>query len=246
VRLDAEPSTDGLTTYAFTAGDVPGVAWFPPDPDVPLVLVGHGGGRHARHPAVLDRARSLVAAGFAVAAIDAPGHGGRPRVPGIEDAAAALRRLIAAGKPVGEAVTALNGLVAAAAVPEWRRVLDGLLRHVGPGTPVGYVGLSMAAAIGIPLLAAEPRIRAAVLGLLGDEAVDAAARVRVPVEFVMQWHDAQVPRHRALALFDAIGSADKTLHANPGGHGDVPAFQHAASIMFLRRHLVHRTRRAAQ
>ncbi len=28
-----------------------------------------------------------------------------------------------------------------------------------------------------------------------------------------------VPRDRALALFDALGSADKTLHANPGNHG---------------------------
>jgi hypothetical protein len=31
-----------------------------------------------------------------------------------------------------------------------------------------------------------------------------------------------VPRDSGLALFAAIGSAEKTLHANPGRHGQVP------------------------
>jgi len=47
----------------------------------------------------------------------------------------------------------------------------------------------------------------------------------------VQWDDASVPRTASLALFDAFGSAEKTLHANPGNHGEIPAFelgQHAA------------------
>jgi hypothetical protein len=35
-----------------------------------------------------------------------------------------------------------------------------------------------------------------------------------------------MPRESALALFDALGPAEKTLHANPGGHADIPAFEH--------------------
>jgi hypothetical protein len=43
------------------------------------------------------------------------------------------------------------------------------------------------------------------------------------VEFLVQWDDEQVPRAHNLALFEALASAEKTLHANPGKHG-VPAF----------------------
>jgi hypothetical protein len=39
----------------------------------------------------------------------------------------------------------------------------------------------------------------------------------------VQWDDERVPRVQSLALFDALASAEKTLHANPGKHGEVPA-----------------------
>ncbi len=38
-------------------------------------------------------------------------------------------------------------------------------------------------------------------------------------------------------LFDAIGSAEKTLHANPGGHMNVPMFEADSSERFFARHL---------
>ncbi len=46
-----------------------------------------------------------------------------------------------------------------------------------------------------------------------------------------------MPRESGLALFDAIGSARKSLHANPGGHADVPMFEAESSERFFARHL---------
>jgi fermentation-respiration switch protein FrsA (DUF1100 family) len=90
----------------------------------------------------------------------------------------------------------------------------------------------------VPLVAAEPRIRAAVLRLLGLTGMaGTAAQVTVPMLFLLQWDDDLVPRDQGLALFDALGSAAKTLHANPGGHGQVPPFETAAALAFFTRHL---------
>jgi hypothetical protein len=77
-----------------------------------------------------------------------------------------------------------------------------------------------------------------VLGLGGISAkAEAAARITVPVEFLMQWDDERVPRSAGLALFDALASADKTLHGNPGRHGDLPSFEMDSSLRFFARHL---------
>ena len=46
-----------------------------------------------------------------------------------------------------------------------------------------------------------------------------------------------VPRGDGLALFDAIGSKEKTLHANPGRHVDVPMFEVDSTERFFARHL---------
>jgi hypothetical protein len=35
----------------------------------------------------------------------------------------------------------------------------------------------------------------------------------------------------------AAGSAEKTLHANPGKHGDLPRFETDYSLRFFARHL---------
>ena len=104
--------------------------------------------------------------------------------------------------------------------------------------PVGYWGLSLGSLIGVPFVAAEPRVTAAVLGLAGHQTLaEAAARITVPVEFVLQWDDELVPRESGLALFDAFGSAEKTLHANPGPHVGVPTFELDSSERFFARHL---------
>jgi dienelactone hydrolase len=103
---------------------------------------------------------------------------------------------------------------------------------------VGYWGVSLGCGLGVPFVAAEPRVRAAVLGLGGAMAsAQAAARITVPVEFLVQWDDERVPRDQCLALFDALASAEKTLHANPGKHGEVPAFEVDSTLRFFARHL---------
>jgi len=99
-------------------------------------------------------------------------------------------------------------------------------------------------AIGLPFVAAEPRINAAVLGLAGlsvrpnAEAFEQAARsLSIPVLFLFQWDDELMTRESGIALFDAIGSTEKTMHVNPGGHVQMPLFERDAVEAFFRRHL---------
>lgn len=74
-------------------------------------------------------------------------------------------------------------------MPEWQATLDALQElpeRVADG-PVGYVGLALGTAIGVPLVAAEPRITAAVFGLMWpDSLVETAKQITVPIEFAMQ------------------------------------------------------------
>lgn len=248
MRFTAGTTSDGVTERLFTVGGVPGVVWAPAGAaeSRPLVLLGHGGGAHKTAPHIVARARRLTARGFAVAAIDMPGWGGRPFPAGCEPFNAEIEELTAAGKPLGDAFARRGVLIAARAVPEWRATIDALtelgwIGAGGTGAPdagIGYWGLSLGSAIGVPLVAAEPRISAAVLGLMGHETLEGpAAQITVPVEFVLQWDDEIVPRESGLALFDAIGSAEKTLHANPGRHNDVPTFEADSCERFLARHL---------
>jgi dienelactone hydrolase len=242
MRFTSQTTVDGVSEHLFTLDDVPGVLWAPAGASGPrpLVLLGHGGGQHKKFPGVVARARRYVTScGFAVAAIDAPGHGDRPRTEQDERSMAFIREGVAAGEPVGPYLARDNAARATRAVPEWRATLDALQELGVAGGPVGYLGLSMGSAIGIPLAAAEPRITAAVFGLAGHEALaEAAAGVRIPVEFLLQWDDEMVPRDAGLALFDAFASPEKTLHANPGPHRGVPGFEVASSERFFTRHLV--------
>lgn len=224
---------------AFRLGDsATGVVWGTGDgAPRPLVLLGHGGGQSTQAPGVRGRAETLARAGYAVAALDAPGHGGRPRTEELERRIGRMRD--AQGSPdFGDAVADLNASVAREAVPEWRLLLDALeAQGVFGAAGAGYWGYSLGAAVGFPLVAAEPRIRAAVIGLIGEAVAESAAAIRVPVQFLMQWDDALVPRASALRLFGAVGSAQKTLHANPGSHGDVPDHEEESAVAFFARHL---------
>jgi len=244
MRFSAETTADGVTERLFTVGDVPGAVWAPAGATGPrpLVLLGHGGAGHRTAPSMVSRARRYVMrSGYAVAAIDAPGWGGRPIPPEYEPFNAEIEELTAAGKPLGDAYARRGVVAAALAIPEWQATIDALtgLDWIGADAPSGYWGVSLGSAIGVPLVAAEPRIRAAVLGLMGYETLaEAAAQITVPVEFELQWDDEIVPRESGLALFDAIGSAEKTLHANRGGHMDVPKFEIDSSERFFARHLI--------
>jgi dienelactone hydrolase len=235
-------SLDGVSEQLFTLGEIPGVLWTPEDAHGtrPLILMGHGGGQHKKAPGILARACRFVAeGGFAVAAIDVPNHGERPTDEEFDRMATEYRARMAAGEDTAALDTAMYTLVVAQAVAELQAVLTAVqqLDHIGGG-PVGYWGVSMGCAFGMPFVAAEPRVRAAVLGLQGSPVLaEAAAQITVPVQFLVQWDDERMPRAQSLALFDAIGSAEKTLHANPGGHGDLPRFETDNSLRFFARHL---------
>ncbi len=241
MRFTSQTSSDGVTEQFFTLDEIPGVLWTPQDArgPRPLILLGHGGGQHKAAPGIVSRARRYAAEGFAVVAIDAPCHGDRPRGEEFERILAEMRTGMAAGGNPGALVAGLHGHLAGQTAADWQAVLTAVQRldQVGTG-PVGYCGMSMGCGLGIPLITAEPRIRAAVLGLLGAYGLaEDAARVTVPVQFLVQWDDQMVPRDQSLALFDALSSAEKTLHANPGKHGDVPSFELDSSLNFFARHL---------
>jgi dienelactone hydrolase len=104
-----------------------------------------------------------------------------------------------------------------------------LAEHAGP---VGLWGLSQGTRVGLPLLAAEPRIAAAVLGL-ADEPIASAPLVTAPVLFYVQSDDDLVSADACRALFAALGSTDKTLLENPGGHLDLPRGSVAESAAWL-------------
>ncbi|MFE9605581.1 alpha/beta hydrolase [Streptomyces hokutonensis] len=240
----AETTSGGVVQHDFTMGEVTGALWSPETgaDRAPLVLMGHGGGNHRKSPAMVGRAQRLVAdGGFHVAVIDAPGHGGRPRTEHDEREIAAMQRAMAAGEPVGEIVVRYNGHLAERAVPEWRATLDALqeLPEIGTEGPVGYYGLNMGTAIGIPLTAAEPRITAAVFGLFwyDDALAETARRITVPIEFALQWDDEHIPRPSGLALFDAFASEEKSLHVNSGAHKELPRFEADSAVRFFVRQL---------
>ncbi len=242
MRFASETSYDGISEQLFTLGEIPGVLWTPAGATGtrPLVLMGHGGGQHKKAPGVVHRARRFVTeGGFAVVAVDVPDHGDRPMDEEYNRIATENQARVDAGEALAPLIAAFQALVARQTVPEWRAVLDAVqeLEHVGAG-PVGYWGVSLGCGLGVPFVAAEPRVRAAVLGLGGALAsAEAAACVTVPVEFLMQWDDERVPRAQSLALFDALASAEKTLHANPGKHGEIPAFELDSTVRFFVRHL---------
>lgn len=223
MRFTSQTSSDGVTEQFFTFNEIPGVLWTPEGASGsrPLILLGHGGGQHKTAPGIVSRARRFAAAGFAVVAIDAPNHGDRPQDEEFGRIAAGMRAGMAASESPGALVAGMHSYLAGQAVADWQAVLTAVQRlgQVGAG-PVGYCGMSMGCGLGIPLIAAEPRIRAAVLGLLGVQGLaEDAARITVPVQFLVQWDDQMVRRDQGLALFDAMARLRRPCTPTPACTG---------------------------
>src|SRR6266852_5945260 len=107
MRFTSETTADGVSERLFILGDIHGVLWAPAGAAGarPLVLLGHGGGQHKKSPGLLARAHRYVTnCGFSVAAIDAPGHGDRPRTEQDERHVADLRQRMDAGEPIAAQV----------------------------------------------------------------------------------------------------------------------------------------------
>ena len=90
----------------------------------------------------------------------------------------------------------------------------------------------MGTIFGLPLVATEQRIKAAVLGLMGIRGPahyqrivnELAPRIQCPLLYLLQLEDELVTRAEELQMFDAIGSKNMRLHANPGLHDEVRAW----------------------
>jgi len=201
---------------------VPGIIWHPRDAvtPAPLVLAGHGGGfgteGHKRVEAIVELAATLALHGIATMAIDQPGCGDRP---GARQEQARRREL-----SVEQAIAQLwtRELVEGMA-RDWQACLDHARMTWGLGLGgVGYWGLSGGTTFGLPLVALERRIRAAVLGL--NSAVPLmlayAPRVTCPVLYTMNLDDHFMSRSEGLALFDALATDDKVVLGYPGDHGE--------------------------
>jgi dienelactone hydrolase len=226
---------------------VPGLLWTPEGArgPRPLVLIGHGGTQNKRVPNLLSLARRLVRHhGIAAAAIDAPNHGERQPPEEVErqnELRSALQR--GQGRPVSSDRMRQMTDRAAQVSGEWKAVLDALLPLPGiEGGPVGYWGLSMGTAYGVPFLSSEPRVKAAVLGLFGlrpgaDTFEAAAKSIQIPLLFIFQLDDELMTPEAGLALFKTFGSKVKSMHINPGPHVATPAFEREYYETFFVRHL---------
>ncbi|WP_189174473.1 dienelactone hydrolase family protein [Streptomyces lasiicapitis] len=232
-RLD-----DGVLEREFTLGEIPGVLWTPKSPTpAPLILMAHNNGLPKSQARLVARGRHTAAYGYAVATIDAAGCGDRPRSAADEQARAELRRAMRAGEPVDEIFESLVGPLVENAAPEWRTTLDALLALPEIGGPVGYSGWM---ALGIRLAVIEPRLAAAGFfagGYVPRAQREEARQLTVPLLLLLQWDDEGNPRQRALDLFDAFGTKEKTLHANMGGHTGTPWFEGEDANRFFGRHL---------
>jgi dienelactone hydrolase len=240
---DAPVISMGVSERPFyvTRGDeqIPGILWAPDEAagSLPLVLMGHGGKSEKRNAAGLAMARRFVRRhGIAVCAIDAIDHGERGPIIDTGDGPPQPEYVELWKRP--DTFDRMNA--------DWAATLDALLAsdRFDPAR-IGYWGLSMGTMLGLPFVASEPRISAAVLGACGFTGPSAvrgrfgerhrvdAPRVTCPVLFMVQWDDEIFDRDGALELFDAIGSHDKRMHVHPGKHGDFPQEAADATREFL-------------
>ncbi len=236
-------NVDGVCERAFEverAGHViPGVLWSPQAQagPQPLVLMGHGGSGHKRNERMLMLGHMFAANyGWCAAAIDGPVHGQRGPVTD-------------ANHPAYRDMWQREGVVQSM-IDDWHATLDvlGTLAEVD-NARVGYWGVSMGTMFGLPYVASDGRVRAAVLGKAGmsgssvvRSGIDAhfklfAPKVTVPVLFTIQWDDERFERSGQLDLFDRLGSADKRLHAYPGLHIDNGPEAFDIQAEFLKRYL---------
>jgi len=251
MQINSTEHSNDLVEHRFTVGDIPGILWIPasatPTRPAPLLLAGQPGalpGMEATRPRLAQRAAGAARAGFATATIELPGGAGRSQPDGAEEARQELRAAATAGEPIPDDLVERHILpLVAQAVPEWQLVLDALLEVPTLGPHVGCSGGLIS--VSIRLARVEPRVKAAVLfagSFVPRVMLGEAREVTVPLHMLVQWDDRTNDRQRALELFDAFGSPEKTLTANMGGHQGVPAHAGDAAQNFLSRHLSPITR----
>lgn len=241
MAFDSETEIDGVMERRFELSvngeRVPAVLWAPEGArgSRPLICMGHGGSQHKRTPGIKNRALLWAQThGWATLAIDGPGHGDRVSKEQREAAAKAA----ASGNRAPRDPTDRSPQHTA----EWKAALDHAQAQdfVGSDRGVGYWGVSMGTRYGVPFVAAEPRMTCAIFGLfplMKGAHAEAAASIKIPLQFVFQWEDELMNREAGIALFNQFGSAEKTMHINPGKHTGIPAFEATDWAAFYLRHL---------
>jgi hypothetical protein len=214
MHFNSESTSNGVLEREFLIDDVPGVLWSPVPATTPaaLILMGHGGGLHKKAQGLVARAIHLVTTRGF--------HVGSIDAPGHGD------------RPRSSGDT------------QWVDDMQQSLPDIDPERPVGYTGMTLATEIGARLAVADSRIGAVVLGsAYASEALMSFARcITVPMQFLLPWDDREIDHDSAFALFDAFASKEKTMHANPGTHAQVPWFEAEDSANFLSRHLLPESR----
>jgi len=222
-----------------TAGGrrVPTVLWIPDgiEGPFPIVLVGHGGGGHKRVPLVVNMAKGFAEDhGIATLAIDGPVNGDRDT-----NTAEALE--LRRKDPQGYRQTYYTDKYDEM-IEDWQTALDNAQSFPEISkTAVGYWGVSMGTRFGLPFVASEKRVKAAVLGLFGygkgatanQRVYDDAPKINVPVLFLQQLADEMIPNKAYWDLFQMLGTKNKRLHASPGGHVEIPEEEKSASRLYL-------------
>ncbi|CAH0356669.1 MAG: hypothetical protein WA085_00500 [Sphingobium sp.] len=219
LKLEGQ-STDARFDFSVPCDDgvVPATFWnarVPAGANTPVTLLQHGGPFHKRHERTDWLAAQIVErTGSAVLLIDGPIHGRRG------DADRDVMEMLGVFERHWRTSPGIERYVS-----DWRTVLDVVLEQ-GWADPnrVAWFGMSMGTAYGIPLCAAEPRIKGAVLGMWGldwgqnDALLHDARIMRTPALFQIKSEDEIFSTDGQRALFDAIGSPNKCLHTFAGGH----------------------------
>ena len=213
-----------------------GAMWIPAEnASNALIAFGHGASGDRYQAPIPYLAGKFAKAGHTVLSIDGPVHGLRQVGPGGREALGTEMRR----ETMVDDMNADWRFAIALAKSESQMEL----------TQMAYFGLSMGSIFGIPMLADSTRglpVTVATLGLLGSQGVgnrlgsrviDDAKAILCPTLFLMQLEDELFPREGYLELFDALGSNDKRIHANPGLHPAVPAEEMRFAFDFMMRHL---------
>jgi dienelactone hydrolase len=212
---------------------VPGRFWTPTSPAGrrPLVLIGHGGSQSRSAPGISQVATRLACEhGFAAVAIDGPIHGARR-----SDGGQVGPHVQQEFRDMWERDTRIDFMT-----EDWRTTLDALqqLPEVNAES-IGWYGVSMGTAYGLPFIAADARVNVAVLGMWGTNypnsgrLAEDAPSVRCPVLFQMKWDDQFFTREGQLALFERLGSERKWCKTYPGTHTPVEGVQLDDAVQFL-------------
>jgi dienelactone hydrolase len=216
--------------------EVPASIWMPQKTtqSLSLILVGHGGSGHKRSQLVQDVATALLNDfEVAVVAIDGPVHGSRREI--FNDGPAVRQEF----RDLWSSGASVDPMVA-----DWMSCIDYLCQMPEiDATKIGWYGISMGTAYGIPLVARDQRIKAAALGMWGtcrqpaQRLKEDAVKIEIPVLFQVKEQDEIFTPQGQQELYELISSRDKTWKSYHGGHTDPKDQQLSDIVQFLMHHL---------